>query len=165
MVSIDDFRQGMASLTGAVNVITTDGPKGPAGITATAVCSVTDQPPTLLVCVNRNSYCHPFFEENGVLAVNVLRSDQQDVAQIFADRNLTTPERLARVPHSTLVTGSPLVDNTLVSFDCRVVAQNTVGSHSVLVCEVQDLRQSNGGEGLVYFKRAYHSVGQAEATA
>ena len=48
MVSIDLFRDGMARLAGAVNVITTDGPKGFAGITATAVCSVTDQPPTLL---------------------------------------------------------------------------------------------------------------------
>ena len=162
MVSTEAFREGMAHLTGAVNVITTNGPKGFAGITATAVCSVTDQPPTLLVCINRHSYAHPFFTENGVLGVNVLRASQQDVAQTFASRDISMPERLARVSSSVLNTGSPLIDNTLVSFDCRIVAQHEAGSHSVLMCEVVNVQQGAPGEGLVYFQRAYHGVGQTE---
>ena len=75
MVDITDFRNGMAMLAGAVNIITTDGPQGLAGFTATAVCSVTDQPPTLLVCMNRASWAHPIFSANGVLCAAQLACD------------------------------------------------------------------------------------------
>ncbi len=66
-VSSADFREGLSRLAGAVTVITTDGPAGAAGFTASAVCSVTDSPPTVLVCMNRSSYAHRFFADNGVL--------------------------------------------------------------------------------------------------
>jgi flavin reductase len=69
-----EFRNAMAQLGSAVSVITTDGPAGKFGFTASAVCSVTDQPPTLLVCMNRNSWAHAHFKQNGVLCVNVLSS-------------------------------------------------------------------------------------------
>ncbi|MBL8454171.1 MAG: flavin reductase [Zoogloea sp.] len=161
MVSIDLFRDGMARLAGAVNVITTDGPQGFAGITATAVCSVTDQPPTLLTCVNRNSYAHGFFSGNGVLCVNVLAADQQHLAQLFADRNISMPERRARVSAQTLETGSPALDGALVSFDCRIVQQQGLGSHDLLICEVQAVKAGDAATGLTYFLRNYHPVGSA----
>lgn len=160
MVSIDLFRDGMARLAGAVNVITTDGPKGFAGMTATAVCSVTDQPPTLLTCINRSSYAHSIFSGNGVLCVNVLAAEQQDVAQLFADRNVTMPERLARVAHERLLTGSPVLSGTLVSFDCRVTQQQQLGSHDLFICEVQAVKVGDPTAGLTYFGREYHSIGR-----
>lgn len=159
MVSIDLFRDGMARLAGAVNVITTDGPKGFAGMTATAVCSVTDQPPTLLTCINRSSYAHSIFGGNGVLCVNVLAAEQQDVAQLFADRNVTMPERLARVAHERLLTGSPALRGALVSFDCRVAQQQQLGSHDLFICEVQAVNVGEPAAGLTYFGREYHSIG------
>ena len=110
MVDITDFRNGMAMLAGAVNIITTDGPQGLAGFTATAVCSVTDQPPTLLVCMNRASWAHPIFSGNGVLCVNVLGAERQDVSGIFADRSITMEERFARIGWKALATGSPLLN-------------------------------------------------------
>ena len=159
MVSIDLFRDGMARLAGAVNVITTDGPKGFAGMTATAVCSVTDQPPTLLTCINRSSYAHSIFGGNGVLCVNVLAAEQQDVAQLFADRNVTMPERLARVAHERILTGSPALHGALVSFDCRVAQQQQLGSHDLFICEVQAVKVGEPAAGLTYFGREYHSIG------
>ncbi|MCK6396439.1 flavin reductase [Zoogloea sp.] len=168
MVSIDLFRDGMARLAGAVNVITTDGPQGFAGITATAVCSVTDQPPTLLTCINRNSYAHALFSGNGVLCVNVLAADQQHIAQLFSDRNISMPERRARVSAQLLATGSPALDGALVSFDCRIVQQQSLGSHDLLICEVQAVSAGDGAAGLTYFRRNYHPVGstpQAPAEA
>ena len=52
------FREAMSRLGAAVHVITTDGPSGKTGFTATAVCSVSDAPPTLLVCLNRGAHQH-----------------------------------------------------------------------------------------------------------
>lgn len=159
MVSIDLFRDGMARLAGAVNVITTDGRMGFAGITATAVCSVTDQPPTLLACINRASFAHPIFNGNGVLCVNVLAEDQQDVAGLFSDRSITMPERLSRVATRPLATGSPALDGALASFDCAIVQQQGLGSHDLFICEVRAMSLGRGAAGLAYFQRDYHRVG------
>ena len=84
MVDVNQFRNAMALLGGAVSVITTDGPAGRFGFTASAVCSVTDAPPTLLVCMNRASYSNEQFKANGALCVNVLSGEQEHEAKVFA---------------------------------------------------------------------------------
>lgn len=160
MIDTHEFRDGMAMLSGAVNVITTGGSEGLAGFTATAVCSVTDQPPTLLVCMNRSSYAHRFFTANGVLCVNLLGGDQQGLSGLFADRNVSMEERFRQSAWQTLSTGSPALDDALVNFDCRIAQIHDVGSHSIFYCEVVQLRQSNPRPGLVYFNRNYHRVGE-----
>lgn len=78
------FRDAMASLSAAVNIITTEGDAGKCGITATAVCSVTDTPPSLMVCINANSAMNPVFQGNGKLCVNVLNHEQELMARHFA---------------------------------------------------------------------------------
>ncbi|WP_322994440.1 flavin reductase [Castellaniella sp.] len=165
MADVDAFRDAMAMLAGAVNIITTDGPSGLAGFTATAVCSVTDQPPTLLVCMNRSSFAHRFFQGNNVLCVNVLSASNKEAPGLFADRNVTMEERFTRVRWSRLATGSPLIDDTVVSFDCRIKNTSVVGSHSIFLCEVQDIRRGDAQKGLVYFNRDYHQVGSDVPTS
>jgi flavin reductase (NADH) len=78
------FRQAMAHLGAAVNVITTAGPHGRCGITASAVCSVTDAPPTLLVCLNRSSAMHAVFDGNRKVCINVLPASLEGIARHFA---------------------------------------------------------------------------------
>lgn len=160
MIETQEFRNGMAMLSGAVNVITTGGSEGLAGFTATAVCSVTDQPPTLLVCMNRSSYAHRFFTANGVLCVNLLGADQQGLSGLFADREVSMEQRFQRAAWRALETGSPALDDALVSFDCRISQIHEVGSHSIFYCEVVQMRQSDPRPGLVYFNRNYHRVGE-----
>ncbi|MDD0813681.1 flavin reductase [Curvibacter sp. HBC28] len=164
MVPLQQFRDGMSLLTGAVTIITTDGPAGLAGFTASAVCSVTDQPPTLLVCMNRNSYAHPFFAGNGVLCVNVLSAAQQPLSAAFADRALSMPQRFERAYWQRLQTGSPAFEDALVNFDGQIVATHEVGTHSIFYVELRDIRQRNDNapaRGLAYFNRHYHPLGVA----
>ena len=66
------YREAMSRLGAAVNIITSTGEDGDCGFTASAVCSVTDDPPTLLVCMNRIAKLNTAFKENGILCVNVL---------------------------------------------------------------------------------------------
>ena len=80
------FREAMSRLGAAVHVITTAGPGGKAGATATAVCSVSDAPPTLLMCLNRRSQTNPAVVENGVFCVNTLGDGGAEIADIFAGR-------------------------------------------------------------------------------
>src|SRR5262245_49222933 len=80
------FRDAMSRLGAAVHVVTTAGQAGKAGFTATAVCSVSDQPPTLLVCLNRRSQNGPVLQQNRVLCVNTLGANEEDVANVLAGR-------------------------------------------------------------------------------
>ncbi|GLS16665.1 NADH-dependent FMN reductase RutF [Hydrogenophaga electricum] len=156
-VQRSDYRDAMARLGAAVSVVTTDGPGGQAGFTASAVCSVTDDPPTLLVCLNRSASVYPVFEANGVLCVNVLAAGQQTLSNLFGGKT-PMPERFAGARWSLLVTGAPVLEGATVSFDCRVSRRTEVGSHDVLFCEAVAIRGSDKAQGLVYFDRRYHDL-------
>lgn len=160
MVDVTDFRNAMSLLSSAVNVVTTDGVAGQHGFTASAVCSVTDTPPTLLVCMNSSTYTYPFFEQNRVLAVNVLAGNHQDLSQTFASK-LTSEQRFTKATWRKLATGSPILEDALVSFDCEIEQIQTVGTHGIFICRVIAIQQHQSEsqtEGLVYFNRAYHQV-------
>jgi flavin reductase len=160
VVSREAFRHAMAGLAAAVNVITSDGPAGRAGFTATAVCSVTDEPPTLLVCLNRSASVHPVVTVNAALCVNTLAHGQDGLSNLFGGK---TPmaERFAAAQWSTWVTGAPVLAGAAASFDCRVSQVVSVGTHDILLCEVLALERQGDAAGLVYFDRNYHGVAVA----
>lgn len=165
-VTATDFRNALASLPGAVTVITTDGPAGTAGFTASAVCSVTDNPPTVLVCMNRSSHAHAAFVANGVLCVNVLGAQQQGLSALFADRQVPMAERFARTPWQPCGSGAPGLDGALVQLDGRITAMHEVGTHSVFFVQLGQVRPHAPGPApgaLAYFGRAYHALHAATA--
>ena len=157
-VTRDDYREGMARLAAAVNVITTDGPAGRGGFTASAVCSVTDDPPTLIVCVNLASRQNEIIRLNRVLCVNTLAAGQTEIATLFSTRELAIDERFAAGAWSSLATGAPVLEGALAAFDCRVVERLERGTHSVIFCEVQAVRTSPATEPLLYFGRGYRAI-------
>ncbi|HEX8595735.1 MAG TPA: pyrimidine utilization flavin reductase protein F [Pseudomonas sp.] len=152
-----DFRDAMAGLAAAVNVITTDGPHGRFGFTATAVCSVTDSPPTLLVCLNRSASVHPALTAHATLCINTLTSEQRDLSNLFGGK---TPmaNRFAAAQWSQWVTGAPVLQDAAASYDCRVSQTVSVGTHDILFCEVLALRRQTDVAALVYFDRHYHDL-------
>jgi flavin reductase len=155
-----EFRNAMAQLGSAVSVITTDGPAGKYGFTASAVCSVTDQPPTLLVCMNRNSFANLHFKQNGKLCVNVLSSDHRDLSGIFANATLRSEQRFQHDNWQVLASGSPVLNSAVANFDCEIGDFHEVGSHTVFYCQVQAVRISECPRGLVYFNRRYYDLAE-----
>src|ERR1700686_3211943 len=116
------FREAMSRRGAAVHVVPTAGPGGKTGFTATAVCSVSDAPPTLLVCLNRRSPGGPILRENKVFCVNTLGADCEAVADVFAGRTgAVMAERFGVGQWSTLKTGAPGLASAVAAFDCRVV--------------------------------------------
>lgn len=152
-----DFRSAMARLGAAVNVITTDGPGGRAGFTASAVCSVSDEPPSLLVCLNRSASVYETFKRNAVLCVNVLGAGHQDISNLFGGKT-SMDERFAAAAWHLGVTGSPVMEQASVSFDCRVHQITEVGTHDVLICEVLAIHTNPLAHSLIYFNRQYHEL-------
>ncbi|MFB6675403.1 flavin reductase [Streptomyces sp. NPDC056390] len=156
-----EFREAMAHLPAAVNILTTDGPSGRCGITVSAVCSVTDSPPTVLACVNRSSAMHDVFSSNGRVCVNVLGVEQQELALHFAGATqVPMAERFAWDiwDHDHDV---PVLRDALVTVIGTVRERKPMGSHSVLFIETERVRTRTGGQSLVYFNRGFHRVAPA----
>ena len=149
----------MARLGAAVNVVTTHSPEGPCGLTASAVCAVTDEPPTLLLCINRDSDANEAFKASGVLCVNTLSAAQEHLSPIFASMTgASQAQRFDEADWTTLTTGAPVLRDAVVSFDCRITSSTEVGTHTVFFCEVDASQTGAENEGLIYFGRAYHRI-------
>lgn len=133
---IDDetFRLGMQSLVGAVTVLTTRDQDGHfVGITATAVCSLSAEPPSLLASINMSNSLGTTLRESGCFAVNILASAQQNVAETFAGfGSLFGSDKFTVGDWFTGTTGSPLLTGTLASFDCEVDDIVERGTHLVV---------------------------------
>ena len=157
VVELRAYRDAMASVAAAVHIITTAGPDGPAGFTATAVSSVTDTPPTLLVCVKRDSSVGAAFQANGALCVNTLTPGHEKLSNLFGGK---TPmaDRFAEAEWTSAVTGSPVLTGALTAFDCRIASAVDVGTHAVLFCEVLAIVEGRPGDGLLYAGRRYATV-------
>lgn len=166
MIEASDFRNAMARLATAVSVITTEGESGAHGFTASAVCSVSDNPPTLLVCMNQAARSHGHFVDHKTLCVNVLSARHESLSNTFASK-LCSKERFEQGAWVTLVTGAPVLADALVSFDCEIEQVQAMGTHSIFMCRVVAIkhaeREGEADESLVYFNRAYHQVGQVES--
>ena len=151
------FREAMSRLGAAVNIITTHGPEGDAGFTASAVCSVTDDPPTILVCMNRSSSHYEQFRAAGSFCVNVLGQEQEALSPIFAGK-LSMPERFAHGSWIRLATGAPVLQTAAAALDCVVSQSVDIGTHSVMFGTVRAIHLGASGSGLVYHGRAYHKI-------
>lgn len=153
------FRDGMARLGTAVHVITTDGVGGKTGFTATAACSVSDSPPTLLVCLNRNAISSSALRSNSVFCVNTLRASDRIIADTFAGRaNVARESRFDIGRWETLSTGSPVLVSAAVAFDCRVIEVKAVASHHVYFGLVEAMYEGSPGAALAYHDRTYKQL-------
>jgi flavin reductase len=153
------FREAMAKLGAAVHVVTSAGPAGKTGFTATAVCSVSDTPATLLVCLNRRSKSAPLLSQNGVFCVNTLGAGEEKLADVFAGRSgHQLEERFSVGEWMTLKTGSPVLASAVIAFDCQTIEIKAVASHNVIFGAVQAVRLGPPGPALVYHDRLYKKV-------
>jgi len=155
----DQFRQGMRRLAGACTIITSvasgQGREGWAGITATAVASVTADPARLLICVNRSTWTHGVITQSRILGVNVLGSDALPLAKRFAG-GVRPEEKFAEGNWLTATSGAPLLASALASFDCLVSESIAASTHDIFICDVVGvlLRESRG-DPLIYFDGAF----------
>lgn len=160
-VSGQAFRDAIARVPSAVTIITTDGEGGRRGFTATAFASVSDDPPTVLVCLNRQSPQNEAFRTNARFAVNMLPPSAEAVANVFAGRGGVTGE--ARFEHgrwTTLATGAPVYAGAPMVLDCLLDSVEEVGTHAVLFGRVVAVsgvaKGAEGDEGvLIYRDRHY----------
>ncbi len=156
----DQFKIGMRRLAGAVNLVTTGGGGVVRqGLTATAVCSLTIDPPTLLACVNKSASAHDAIADNGAFCVNVLAESQRDLANLFSD-NDAIDQRFLEGSWLELETGAPVLDGCLCSFDCKVLERLERSTHTIFVGQVVAVAESENQPPLLYFDGQYATLPQ-----
>ncbi len=127
-----EYKHAMRRVVSPVAVITACSQSGRNGLTATAICSVTTNPPTIVVCVNRQAKMLSLVEENGAFAVNFLSEQQSDIARAFSTHQLEGEARLASGSWTNLKTGAPILEGSVSSFDCVLEQSLIHGTHEIL---------------------------------
>lgn len=152
------FREAMAHLSSAVSIVTTNGVAGKAGLTVSSVCSVTDSPPTLLFCINKNSHVHDIIQQNGKVCVNVLSHEQEDLAKHFAAiLESTMEERFGWDIWNNGFDEQPVLRSAISALQGNIVDAHSVGTHTIFVVELSHI-DVEPNHSLVYFGRQFRSV-------
>lgn len=160
------FTRGMRQLAAGVTLITTTDGARRAGLTATSVCSLSAEPPQLVVCVNRAVDAHDPIERNGIFAVNLLASDQRRLAEAFSGAaGVFGERRFDRACWSTLVTGAPVLTSCLASFDCRLAKAVPASTHTIFIGLVEAVVIEAKREPLVYVEGDYGLIASFLAPA
>lgn len=152
MIDPEEFRRVVGHFPAGVAVVTTVRPGGgPAGLTASAVCSVSLQPTLVLACVDVGSESHRHIQESGVFAINVL--DQENGPALARGFSAAGGAELKfqGIPYRAEETGAPVLDEALAWLDCRVWQAHPAGDHTIFVGEVARAG-ARAGSPLLYFR-------------
>jgi 4-nitrophenol 2-monooxygenase / 4-nitrocatechol 4-monooxygenase, reductase component len=144
----EEFREVMGHFTSGVTVITTVDGDEPLGTTASAVASLSLEPPMLLVCLNRDSVTGQGIVRSGAFGVNILQVGQEELARHFARKE---EHKFTDVPYAPGAFGQPLLGDALAHLECRVTEEVTAGTHSVFLAEVETAG-AGAGTPLAYFR-------------
>ena len=168
-VSIDreasrsDFRKAMRQLTGGVSVITAGRGRDISGMTVTSVSSLSVDPPALIVSINREASSWPLVKRYGFFGVNILTSEQADIAERFAGKaGLKGADRFAGVQWTTRASGAPLLAGALAAIDCEVEDIVERHSHAIVIGRVLDVEVSSLTAALAYWQGRYVAIEQDE---
>jgi len=165
-VTASDFRNAMRQLTGGVSVITAGKGRDISGMTVTSVSSLSVDPPSLIVSLNRESSSWPLVKRYGFFGVNILTSDQVDIAERFTGKGgLKGADRFAGAPWTTRASGVPLLADALAAIDCEVEDIVERLSHAIVIGRVLDVAVSARTAALAYWQGRYVAIDQDEEAA
>jgi flavin reductase (DIM6/NTAB) family NADH-FMN oxidoreductase RutF len=162
-VSSGEFRSAMRHLAGGVSVITAGRGRDISGMTVTSVSSLSVDPPTLIVSINRESSSWPLLRRYGFFGVNILTADQVDVAERFAGKDgLKGAARFAGTQWITRASGAPLLAGALAAIDCEVEHVVERHSHAIVIGRVLEMQLSSRTAALAYWQGQYVAIDQNE---
>jgi flavin reductase (DIM6/NTAB) family NADH-FMN oxidoreductase RutF len=153
-VDRDVFRDVIGHFATGVSVITARVDGADFGVTVSAVCSVSLEPPMLLVCLNRSSRTQGAVARAGSFGMNVLGRDQSELARTFAS---TRDDKFDGLGISYGSLGHPLLAGALAHVECSVAEQATGGTHTIFIAEVTHAERFDG-EPLLYFRGQFGSL-------
>lgn len=155
----DQFRAAMARFPGAVTIVTARTAAGERrGITATAVCSVTADPPSVLVCLNEATGCCAAVQATGRFAVNLLAESDGALAMQFAGQGgLTGEDKFQNGDWQDDPLRLPILTSAMLAFSCEVTSSVLAGTHRIFIGQINGLAHGNGA-ALIYEQSRFHRL-------
>lgn len=160
-----EFRQALGRFASGVTVITTKHLDQHHGTTVSSFCSLSLNPPLVLVCIDLNATIHDLIVESGVFGVNILAEHAEPLSRHFARR---IPDKFSEVSYRVGHLGVPLLEDALASLECRVTAQHEGGDHSIFIGEVVALNTQPHEHPLLFYRSTYgriHTAASAQAAS
>lgn len=155
----DQFRRAMRRVAATVNVISLNVHGRPLGITATAVSSLSLEPPSLLACINRAAAVHASMADMANFRVNILHRDQEEIARMFADRG--QEERRFAAGWERHADAPPRLIDAQASILCRRIDHHQFGTHSIFIGVIEDVCVREDVSPLLYWNGRYGSISEA----
>ncbi|WP_422137223.1 flavin reductase family protein [Endozoicomonas sp. ALC020] len=157
---VSDFKQAMQELAASVNVITSQHDGSRNGLTATAVCSLSMEPASMLACIHEDVQTLAEIRASGYFCINVLSADQQNVSDVFAGSSGARGEQrfLEAGDWTTSQYGAPMLDEALASVVCELQEINKSGTHHICIGHVREVRLNRGSLPLVYARQQYSTL-------
>ncbi|MGA8576640.1 MAG: flavin reductase family protein [Candidatus Cybelea sp.] len=156
MTSATAFRHAMRRVPTGVTVVTTLKEGEPRGITVNAFASVSVDPPSLLICINREARSYLFISSSRIFCVNVLAGDQRPLAEHFSGK--VRDRQFAEIAYTVDTSGAPVLNGAIAHFDCELAEEYHIGSHSILIGRVLSC-SARPGSPLGYFNGGFHDFG------
>ncbi|MCZ7472412.1 MULTISPECIES: flavin reductase family protein [Rhizobiaceae] len=163
MISTEDFREAMQRFAGPVTAITSIKDGVPCGLMATAVCSLSADPPSLIVCINKSASAHDTIIDQGFLGVSVLTDSMLAFADHFA--RAKGPDRFEGALWNFQETGAPLLAGASVAFDCRIAKTHDGYSHTIVIAKIHDILLPNqdADRCLLWHRQGFVSLAAKQA--
>jgi flavin reductase (DIM6/NTAB) family NADH-FMN oxidoreductase RutF len=155
-VTPDEFRSVLGRFPSGVTVVTTRSSTGEdEGMTVSAFCSVSLEPPLILICIEKNASAYEALTTAPAFVVNILTADQEQIARRFS---IVDIDRFEGVGYTRAQNGIAVLDDVLGTIECRRKALHDAGDHTIIVGEVESARVENGSP-LLYYRGGYAQLG------
>lgn len=158
VVGSEDLRVALRRWATGVTVVTTQHESIRHGMTVNSFTSLALEPPLVSVALERVTRTHSMVQQSGIFGVTILSNTQQEVSDCFAGRHTEHQDRFAGILTHTLLTGAPFIVGGFAFFDCRVVTNYLVGTHTLFVAEVIAVQLGESTQPIIYFNQSYWQV-------
>lgn len=155
-IDLDTFRRVLGSWASGVTIVTSRHGELQHGMTASAFCSVSAEPPQALICANRDSSTCGVIERSRCFSVSILAAGQEELSTLFADKNRESV-RFSALDCPTGATGCPRIPGALAHLDCRVVQAIPAGTHMIYVGLIE-AASAQEAPPLAFYRGRYHGL-------
>ncbi len=153
------LRQAMRQWATGVAIVTASHAGNAHGMTVSSFTSVSLTPPQVLISLAQETRTHALVKRSRHFAVSILAAGQEEISNRFAGRIPDEQDRLAGLDTFSLVTGAPLLKDSIAQFDCRVIATFSAGTHTLFIGQVLAAQSREDAQPLLYYNRGYHTLG------
>ena len=150
-VSDEIFKELMKRFAAGVTLVTFNENNKFGGLTVSSFCSLSMNPPLVLICIDRKIVSHESLKNSDTFGINICNSGQGKLAWDFANSNIDKNELIKSLPHTLTNLGTPLLDECLASMECKITEKHEGGDHTIFIGQIESGNFDENSDPLIYY--------------